>query len=169
MLASARDLTRKKMAAATLTALLSAGVLTVAGDVAQAQSEEGEVVNRGMQVSENRDYTGLLGPLGLVGLAGLRRKRDDNVGVRRARSTDRYSAVPEGQRWGLRGREHDRGQERRWRQEDSLQPQVGSANSGWRRVTHGGLEHGGTAVPRPSRVYEEAAAPRLRRNGVAGR
>src|SRR5215210_3271246 len=73
-------MTQKKLAAA-LAGLLSAGALTAAGEAAQAQTQgdEGEVVNREVQVKEDRDYTGLwglLGLAGLAGLAGLRRKRD---------------------------------------------------------------------------------------------
>jgi MYXO-CTERM domain-containing protein len=87
-------MTQKKLAAAALAALLSAGALTAAGEAAQAQDQgdEGEVVNREVQVSEDRDYTGLwglLGLLGLAGLAGLRRKRDDGgAEVRRAPSAN---------------------------------------------------------------------------------
>jgi MYXO-CTERM domain-containing protein len=87
-------MTQKKLAAATLAALLSAGALTAAGGTAeaQAQGDEGEVVNREVQVSEDRDYTGLwglLGLLGLAGLAGLKRKRDDGgAEVRRVPSTN---------------------------------------------------------------------------------
>ena len=96
LLESARTITQKKLAAAALTALLSAGALTAAGEAAQAQSGEGEVVNRDVVVNEDRDYTGLwglLGLLGLAGLAGLRRKKDDNVDVRRAPSAERGSGV----------------------------------------------------------------------------
>ena len=90
MLMSTRATARKKLAAAALAALLSAGALTAAGEAAQAQTQEdgGEVVNRDVVVNEDRDYTGLwglLGLLGLAGLAGLRRKKDD-VDVRRAPS-----------------------------------------------------------------------------------
>jgi MYXO-CTERM domain-containing protein len=85
-------MTQKKLAAAALAALLSAGALTAAGEAAQAQGDEGEVVNREVQVSEDRDYTGLwglLGLLGLAGLAGLRRKRDDGgADVRRVPSAN---------------------------------------------------------------------------------
>jgi MYXO-CTERM domain-containing protein len=87
-------MTQKKLAAAALAALLSAGALTAAGEAAQAQDQgdEGEVVNREVQVSEDRDYTGLwglLGLLGLAGLAGLRRKRDDGgADVRRVPSAN---------------------------------------------------------------------------------
>ncbi len=84
-------MTQKKLAAAALAALLSAGALTAAGEAAQAQGDEGEVVNREVQVSEDRDYTGLwglLGLLGLAGLAGLRRKRDDGADVRRIPSAN---------------------------------------------------------------------------------
>ena len=91
MLASARTITQKKLAAAALAALLSAGALTAAGEAAQAQGNEGEVVNREVQVTEDRDYTGLwglLGLLGLAGLAGLRRKRDGGAEVRRVPSAD---------------------------------------------------------------------------------
>ena len=97
MLASARTMTQKKLAAAALAGLLSAGALTAAGEAAEAQTQdEGEVVNREVVVNEDRDYTGLwglLGLLGLAGLAGLRRKKDDNVDVRRAPSAERDSAV----------------------------------------------------------------------------
>lgn len=85
-------MTQKKLAAAALAALLSAGALTAAGEAAQAQGDEGEVVNREVQVQEDRDYTGLwglLGLLGLAGLAGLRRKRDDGgADVRRVPSAN---------------------------------------------------------------------------------
>jgi MYXO-CTERM domain-containing protein len=87
-------MTQKKLAAAALAGLLSAGALTAAGGTAEAlaQGEEGEVVNREVQVSEDRDYTGLwglLGLLGLAGLAGLRRKRDDGgADVRRVPSAN---------------------------------------------------------------------------------
>ena len=84
-------MTQKKLAAAALAALLSAGALTAAGEAAQAQGDEGEVVNREVQVTEDRDYTGLwglLGLLGLAGLAGLRRKRDGGAEVRRVPSAD---------------------------------------------------------------------------------
>ena len=84
-------MTQKKLAAAALAALLSAGALTAAGEAAQAQGDEGEVVNREVQVTEDRDYTGLwglLGLLGLAGLAGLRRKRDDGAEVRRVPSAN---------------------------------------------------------------------------------
>src|SRR5215212_10724551 len=86
-------MTQKKLAAAALAALLSAGALTAAGEAAQAQTQGdgGEVVNREVQVTEDRDYTGLwglLGLLGLAGLAGLRRKRDDGAEVRRVPSAD---------------------------------------------------------------------------------
>ena len=85
-------MTQKKLAAAALAALLSAGALTAAGEAAQAQGDEGEVVNREVQVTEDRDYTGLwglLGLLGLAGLAGLRRKRDDGgADVRRVPSAN---------------------------------------------------------------------------------
>jgi MYXO-CTERM domain-containing protein len=86
-------MTQKKLAAAALAGLLSAGALTAAGEAAQAQDQgdEGEVVNREVQVKEDRDYTGLwglLGLLGLAGLAGLRRKRDDGAEVRRAPSAN---------------------------------------------------------------------------------
>ena len=97
LLENARTITQKKLAAAALAGLLSAGALTAAGDVAQAQSQgEGEVVNREVQVNEDRDYTGLwglLGLLGLAGLAGLRRKKDDNVDVKRAPSAERGSGT----------------------------------------------------------------------------
>ena len=93
LLADVRSITQKKLAAAALAGLLSAGALTAAGQAAEAQSQgEGEVVNREVVVNEDRDYTGLwglLGLLGLAGLAGLRRKKDDNVDVRRVESTDR--------------------------------------------------------------------------------
>ena len=94
MLENARTMTQKKLAAAALAALLSAGALTAAGEAAQAQTQGdgGEVVNREVQVTEDRDYTGLwglLGLLGLAGLAGLRRKRDDGgAEVRRVPSDD---------------------------------------------------------------------------------
>jgi MYXO-CTERM domain-containing protein len=91
LLENARTMTQKKLAAAALAALLSAGALTAAGEAAQAQGDEGEVVNREVQVSEDRDYTGLwglLGLLGLAGLAGLRRKRDGGAEVRRVPSAD---------------------------------------------------------------------------------
>ena len=93
MLENARTMTQKKLAAAALAALLSAGALTAAGGTAEAlaQGEEGEVVNREVQVTEDRDYTGLwglLGLLGLAGLAGLRRKRDDGADVRRVPSAN---------------------------------------------------------------------------------
>ena len=92
MLENTRNMTQKKLAAAALAALLSAGALTAAGEAAQAQGNEGEVVNREVQVTEDRDYTGLwglLGLLGLAGLAGLRRKRDDGgAEVRRVPSAD---------------------------------------------------------------------------------
>ena len=86
-------MTQKKLAAAALAALLSAGALTAAGEAAQAQTQgdEGEVVNREVQVREDRDYTGLwglLGLAGLAGLAGLRRKRDGGADVRRVPSAD---------------------------------------------------------------------------------
>ena len=93
LLADARTMTRKKLAAAALAGLLSAGALTAASEAAQAQAQgDGEVVNREVVVNEDRDYTGLwglLGLLGLAGLAGLRRKKDDNVDVRRAPSAER--------------------------------------------------------------------------------
>ena len=97
LLESARILTQKKLAAAALAGLLSAGALTAAGQAAQAQTQEdgGEVVNRDVVVNEDRDYTGLwglLGLLGLAGLAGLRRKKDD-VDVRRAPSAERGSST----------------------------------------------------------------------------
>ena len=94
MLENARTTTQKKLAAAALAALLSAGALTAAGEAAQAQTQGdgGEVVNREVQVKEDRDYTGLwglLGLLGLAGLAGLRRKRDDGgAEVRRVPSAN---------------------------------------------------------------------------------
>ena len=93
MLENARTTTQKKLAAAALAALLSAGALTAAGEAAQAQTQGdgGEVVNREVQVQEDRDYTGLwglLGLLGLAGLAGLRRKRDDGAEVRRVPSAN---------------------------------------------------------------------------------
>ncbi len=98
MLMSTRATAQKKLAAAALAALLSAGALTAAGEaaLAQSQGDGGEVVNREMQVNEDRDYTGLwglLGLLGLAGLAGLRRKKDDGVDVRHAPSAERGSAV----------------------------------------------------------------------------
>lgn len=100
LLENARTITRKKLAAAALAGLLSAGALTAAGEAAQAQSEEGQqVVNREVAVSEDRDYTGLwglLGLLGLAGLAGLRRKRDDNVDTRRAPSSSTEHDVRRG-------------------------------------------------------------------------
>ncbi len=71
MLVSIRIMTRKKLAAAALAGLLSAVTLTAAGEVAQAQDDRGEVVNREVVVNEDRDYTGLWGLLGLLGLAGL--------------------------------------------------------------------------------------------------
>jgi MYXO-CTERM domain-containing protein len=93
LLENARTMTQKKLAAAALAALLSAGALTAAGEAAQAQTQGdgGEVVNREVQVTEDRDYTGLwglLGLLGLAGLAGLRRKRDGGADVRRVPSAD---------------------------------------------------------------------------------
>jgi MYXO-CTERM domain-containing protein len=93
LLENARTMTQKKLAAAALAALLSAGALTAAGEAAQAQTQGdgGEVVNREVQVTEDRDYTGLwglLGLLGLAGLAGLRRKRDGGAEVRRVPSAD---------------------------------------------------------------------------------
>ena len=93
MLENARTMTQKKLAAAALAGLLSAGALTAAGGTAEAlaQGEEGEVVNREVQVTEDRDYTGLwglLGLLGLAGLAGLRRKRDGGADVRRVPSAN---------------------------------------------------------------------------------
>ena len=86
-------MTQKKLAAAALAGLLSAGALTAAGGTAEAlaQGEEGEVVNREVQVTEDRDYPGLwglLGLLGLAGLAGLRRKRDEGADVRRVPSAN---------------------------------------------------------------------------------
>jgi MYXO-CTERM domain-containing protein len=98
LLENARTTTQKKMAAAALAGLLSAGALTAAGEVAEAQTQVdgGEVVNREVQVTEDRDYTGLwglLGLLGLAGLAGLRRKRDDGADVRRVPSAERDPAV----------------------------------------------------------------------------
>src|SRR5215210_2903170 len=86
-------MTQKKLAAAALAGLLSAGALTAAGEAAQAQTQGdgGEVVNREVQVTEDRDYTGLwglLGLAGLAGLAGLRRKRDGGAEVRRVPSAD---------------------------------------------------------------------------------
>lgn len=100
-LENARTMTQKKLAAAALAGLLSAGALTMAGEAAEAQSQSdgGEVVNREVVVNEDRDYTGLwglLGLLGLAGLAGLRRKRDDNVDVRRAPSAERGSEARNG-------------------------------------------------------------------------
>ena len=86
LLADVRAMTQKKLAAAALAGLLSAGALATIGESAQAQSQ-GEVVNREVQVTEDRDYTGLwglLGLLGLAGLAGLRRKKDDSVDVKRS-------------------------------------------------------------------------------------
>jgi MYXO-CTERM domain-containing protein len=93
LLENARTMTQKKLAAAALAGLLSAGALTAAGEAAQAQTQGdgGEVVNREVQVTEDRDYTGLwglLGLLGLAGLAGLRRKRDGGAEVRRVPSAD---------------------------------------------------------------------------------
>ncbi len=93
LLENARTTTQKKLAAAALAAFLSAGALTAAGGTAeaQAQGDGGEVVNREVQVTEDRDYTGLwglLGLLGLAGLAGLRRKRDDGADVRRVPSAN---------------------------------------------------------------------------------
>ena len=91
MLENVRTMTQKKLAAAALAALLSAGALTAAGGTAQAQGDEGEVVNREVQVTEDRDYTGLwglLGLAGLAGLAGLRRKRDGGAEVRRVPSAN---------------------------------------------------------------------------------
>ena len=93
LLENARTTTQKKLAAAALAGLLSAGALTAAGGTAeaQAQGDGGEVVNREVQVTEDRDYTGLwglLGLLGLAGLAGLRRKRDDGADVRRVPSAN---------------------------------------------------------------------------------
>jgi MYXO-CTERM domain-containing protein len=93
LLENARTMTQKKLAAAALAGLLSAGALTAAGEAAQAQTQGdgGEVVNREVQVTEDRDYTGLwglLGLLGLAGLAGLRRKRDGGADVRRVPSAD---------------------------------------------------------------------------------
>jgi MYXO-CTERM domain-containing protein len=93
LLENARTMTQKKLAAAALAGLLSAGALTAAGEAAQAQTQgdEGEVVNREVQVTEDRDYTGLwglLGLAGLAGLAGLRRKRDGGAEVRRVPSAD---------------------------------------------------------------------------------
>ncbi|WP_166395131.1 WGxxGxxG family protein [Rubrobacter marinus] len=97
LLESARTITQKKLAAAALAGLLSAGALTAAGQAAEAQSQgEGEVVNRDVVVNEDRDYTGLwglLGLLGLAGLAGLRRRKDDNVDVKRAPSAERNSGT----------------------------------------------------------------------------
>ena len=98
LLTDARAITRKKLAAVALAGLLSAGALTAAGEAAQAQSQKGEVINREVQVKEDRDYTGLwglLGLLGLAGLAGLRRKKD-NVDVRRAPSTSENGNVRRG-------------------------------------------------------------------------
>lgn len=94
-------MTQKKLATAALAALLSAGALTAAGEVAEAQTQDdgGEVVNREVIVNEDRDYTGLwglLGLLGLAGLAGLRRKRDNDTDVRRAPSADKDHAVSKG-------------------------------------------------------------------------
>jgi hypothetical protein len=87
----------KEVGDGALAGLLSAGALTAASGAAAAQDpSEGEVVNRETVVTEDRDYTGLWGPLellGLAGLAGLRRKRDDNVDVRRAPSAQRDSAI----------------------------------------------------------------------------
>ena len=94
MLENVRTMTQKKLAAAALAGLLSAGALTAAGGTAEAQTQGdgGEVVNREVQVTEDRDYTGLwglLGLLGLAGLAGLRRKRDDGgADVRRVPSAN---------------------------------------------------------------------------------
>jgi MYXO-CTERM domain-containing protein len=94
LLENARTMTQKKLAAAALAGLLSAGALTAAGEAAQAQTQgDGgeEVVNREVQVREDRDYTGLwglLGLAGLAGLAGLRRKRDGGAEVRRVPSAD---------------------------------------------------------------------------------
>ena len=101
LLENARTMTQKKLAAAALAGLLSAGVLTAAGEVAEAQTQGdgGEVVNREVIVNEDRDYTGLwglLGLLGLAGLAGLRRKRDNDTDVRRAPSADKDYAVSKG-------------------------------------------------------------------------
>lgn len=99
LLTDVRAVTRKKLATVALAGLLGAGALTAAGEAAQAQSQEGEVVNREVQVNEDRDYTGLwglLGLLGLAGLAGLRRKKDDNVDVRRAPSTSENGNVRRG-------------------------------------------------------------------------
>lgn len=100
LLANARAMTQKKLAAAALVGLLSAGALTAAGDIAEAQSQgEGEVVNREVVVNEDRDYTGLwglLGLLGLAGLAGLRRKKDDGVDVKRAPSASTSGDVRKG-------------------------------------------------------------------------
>ena len=98
LLADVRSITQKKLAAAALAGLLSAGALTAAGQAAEAQSQPdgGEVVNREVQVNEDRDYTGLwglLGLLGLAGLAGLRRKKDDGVDVKRAPSAERGSGT----------------------------------------------------------------------------
>jgi MYXO-CTERM domain-containing protein len=94
-------MTQKKLATAALAALLSAGALTAAGEVAEAQTQDdgGEVVNREVIVNEDRDYTGLwglLGLLGLAGLAGLRRKRENDTDVRRAPSADKDHAVSKG-------------------------------------------------------------------------
>ena len=93
MLENVRTMTQKKLAAAALAGLLSAGALTAAGGTAEAQTQGdgGEVVNREVQVTEDRDYTGLwglLGLLGLAGLAGLRRKRDGGAEVRRVPSAN---------------------------------------------------------------------------------
>ena len=101
LLENARTTTQKKLAAAALAGLLSAGALTAAGEAAEAQArgDGGEVVNREVVVNEDRDYTGLwglLGLLGLAGLAGLRRKRDDNVDVRRAPSSSTDGDVRRG-------------------------------------------------------------------------
>ena len=92
MLVSTRAMAQKKLAAVALAGLLSAGALTAAGEAAQAQSQGGEVVNREVVVNEDRDYTGLwglLGLAGLAGLAGLKRKKDNNVDVKRAPSAER--------------------------------------------------------------------------------
>ena len=94
LLENARTMAQKKLAAVALAGLLSAGALTAAGGTAEAQTQGdgGEVVNREVQVTEDRDYTGLwglLGLLGLAGLAGLRRKRDDGgADVRRVPSAN---------------------------------------------------------------------------------
>ena len=93
MLENVRTMTQKKLAAAALAGLLSAGALSAAGGTAEAQTQGdgGEVVNREVQVTEDRDYTGLwglLGLLGLAGLAGLRRKRDGGAEVRRVPSAN---------------------------------------------------------------------------------